>query len=63
LATDIAEASAMFYEGLEEKGYDQTRLLIQGMGKFQVRDFTDLTIISLHFFPLHSNAHIFSCKQ
>ena len=29
----------MFYEGLEEKGYDQTRLLIQGMGKFQVRDF------------------------
>ena len=36
---DIAEASAMFYEGLEEKGYDQTRLLIQGMGKFQVRDF------------------------
>jgi hypothetical protein len=35
--TDIAEASAMFYGSLDEKGNDQVRLLIQGLGKFQVR--------------------------
>jgi hypothetical protein len=46
VASDIAEASAMFFKGLDEKGYDQTRLLIQGLGKFQARRYhhTHVTI-------------------
>lgn len=35
-AADIAEANAMFYSGLEEKGSDQSRMFIQGLNKFQV---------------------------